>query len=88
MAKENNFINLVFVVAGEDVVLDKLNIHEPLDAARSKALAQSGNTSRPHKDWEIRTESGVLLNPSDKLENLGLRPGAKLFLSLAVGAGG
>ncbi len=89
MAKENNFIDIVFVVAGEDVVLDKLNIHEPLNAARSKALAQSGNdTSRPHKDWEIRTESGVLLNPTDKLESLGLKPGTKLFLSLAVGAGG
>ncbi len=47
MAKENNFIDLVFVVNGEDVDMPKLNIHESLHAARNKALADSGNTGRP-----------------------------------------
>jgi hypothetical protein len=88
MAKENNFIDLVFVVNGEDVDMPKLNIHEPLHAARNKALADSGNTGRPPAEWEIRTEAGVLLNPDAKLESLGLKPGTRLFLTLAVGAGG
>jgi hypothetical protein len=88
MSKEDNFIPLIFVVNGEEVELNRLNVHEPLDAARSKALAQSGNTGRPHKEWEIRTESGMVLDPTMKLENLGLQPGTRLYLSLAVGAGG
>jgi Protein of Unknown function (DUF2604) len=91
MNKENIFINLLFVVAGEDIAMNHLNIHETLDAVRNQALAQSGNTSRPPKDWEIRTEQGVLLPPSSTLESLGFVPGTKppkLFLSLAVGAGG
>lgn len=88
MAKENNFIDLVFVVNGEDVDLDKLNVHEPLHAARNKALAESHNTGRSPDEWEIRTEAGVLLDPNSKIESLGLKPGTKLFLSLGVGAGG
>jgi hypothetical protein len=88
MAKENNFIDLVFVVNGEDVDIPKFNINEPLHAARNKALADSGNTGRPPDEWEVRTEAGVLLDPKSKLDSLGLKPGTRLFLTLAVGAGG
>ncbi|MFL5348695.1 MAG: DUF2604 domain-containing protein [Hyalangium sp.] len=91
MTQENIFINLVLVVAGEDVVLHHVNTHETLDAVRNKALQESGNASRPSKDWEIRSEQGVLIPPTATLESLGFMPGTqppKLFLSLAVGAGG
>jgi hypothetical protein len=87
MAKETNFIELIFVVNGEDVPL-RLNVKEPLEAARNKALADSGNTGRPPDEWEVRTEAGLLLEPKTKLESLSLQAGTRLFLSLAVGGGG
>ncbi|MDY7229893.1 DUF2604 domain-containing protein [Hyalangium rubrum] len=87
MSKEGKFIELIFVVNGEDTPV-KFNIKEPLHAARNKALAESGNTGRPPHEWEVRTEAGVLLEASAKLESLGLQSGTRLFLSLGVGGGG
>jgi hypothetical protein len=87
MAKESTFIDLIFVVNGEDTPV-RFNVKEPLHAARNKALADSGNTGRPPNEWEVRNEAGVLLEANAKLESLGLQSGTRLFLSLGVGGGG
>jgi hypothetical protein len=86
--KADNKTTLIFVVNGLEVVLDQLNVSNPLHAAREKALAQSKNTARPPADWQIKDENGNTLDPTRRIESYGFPPGTKLFLSLGVGAGG
>lgn len=82
-----NEITLIFIVNGVDVPV-KTNIHEPLKAARNKALADSNNTGRPMDEWEIHNAAGQPLDPDNKIAELGLTDGTRLFLNLKVGAGG
>lgn len=88
MPKSDNKTSLIFVVNGFEIVLDHLNVNEPLHAAMTKALAESKNTGRPPADWQIKDERGNPLDPDRRLESYAFRPGTKLFLSLGVGAGG
>ncbi len=83
----HNKITLIFIVNGVDVPVEG-NIHEPLKAARNKALADSNNTGRPMDEWEIHNDAGKALDPDKKIADLGLVDGARLFLNLKVAAGG
>jgi len=87
MTNNPNNLALVFIINGEDVWV-KTNPHAPLHAARAKALAESNNTGRPPEEWEIRSESGALLDPGATPEDLHLKENTRLFLTLKVGAGG
>lgn len=90
MAKpENNahFVTLIFVINGEDVEI-KVNVNEPLSAARDQALAKSHNTGRPPSEWEVRDANGVVLPVEQKVKTFNFPNGTKLFLTLRVGAGG
>lgn len=87
MAPKEEKLALVFVINGEDFVVE-VNSHEPLKAAVAKALAKSNNTGRPPEEWEVRDAGGVLLERDRSIRDLGLANGARLFLSLRVGAGG
>lgn len=84
---KKNKIKIVFVVNGVDAPVEA-NVHEPLKAARNKALEDSKNTGRPVDEWQVHTEDGVLLEADKKIEELGLKDGVRLLLSLTVGAGG
>lgn len=88
MSKPDNSTALIFVVNGIEVVLDHLNLNEPLHAARNQALAKSSNTGRPPADWAIKDERGNTLDPDRRIDSYSFRPGTRLFLSLGVGAGG
>ncbi len=88
MPKADNATTLIFIVNGSEVVLDHLNVNEPLHAARNQALAKSKNTGRPPADWQIKDERGNALDPDRPIESFAFPPGTKLFLSLGVGAGG
>lgn len=79
---------LMFIVNGEDVPVE-VNPNQPLHVARSKALAQSHNTGRPHDEWEVRDITGSLIvDLSRPIESYGFGPDTRLFLTLRVGAGG
>ena len=80
-------IKLVFIINGQDYPIEA-NVHAPLIEAVQRALAESNNTGRPPDEWEVRNASGVLLETNRTLKDLGLDDGARLFLSLRVGAGG
>ena len=80
-------ITLVFIINGENTPVET-NLNAPLGAAVERALSQSGNTGRPLNEWEVRDSSGVLLETGRTVKELGLKDGARLFLSLRVGAGG
>lgn len=85
--KPGQKVTIIFIVNGQDVEIDA-NVHTPLSAARDQALSKSNNTGRPPEEWEVRTEAGVLLDASLKIESFGFTSGVRLFLTLKVGAGG
>jgi hypothetical protein len=85
--KEGHRIRLVFIINGVDYPVE-VNAEAPLAGAVERALDESHNTGRPPDEWEVRNSAGVLLEKGRTIEDLGLKNGARLFLSLRVGAGG
>jgi hypothetical protein len=78
---------LVFIINGEDYPT-RVDPRLPLSLAVQRVLTDSGNTARPAEEWEVRDASGVLLETNRTPHDLRLHNGARLFVSLKVGAGG
>jgi hypothetical protein len=87
MARDNK-IALIFVINGEDQAVEDVNVNQPLAAARNHALAESKNTGRPPEEWEVRDAQGTVLPTDVKVADFNFEVGARLYLSLRVGAGG
>jgi hypothetical protein len=87
MAGHENEIELIFVINGANFKLE-VNPNETLGSAVARALAESGNTGRPPSEWQVRDANGVLLETQRQIKDFNFRSGTRLFLSLAVGAGG
>jgi hypothetical protein len=88
LAHTDNKITLVFIINGENFRVET-NVNAQMVSAVEKALQDSGNTGRRNPDeWELRDSSGALLEIHRKVQDLGLKDGARLFLSLRVAAGG
>lgn len=87
MAHGDQKIQLIFIINGANFPLE-VNLNETLESAVARALAESGNTGRPPSEWQVRDANGVLLETQRKLKDFGFTNGTRLFLSLAVGAGG
>jgi uncharacterized protein DUF2604 len=83
----DNKIQLVFVINGANFPLE-VNKNESLEAAVARALGESGNSGRPPSEWQVRDSNGVLLETHRHIKDFGFTNGTRLFLSLAVGAGG
>ena len=80
-------IQLTFIINGANFSLET-NVNAPLKEAVARALAESGNTGRPASEWQVRDTNGVLLEIDRKIEDFHFANGTRLFLTLAVGAGG
>lgn len=79
---------LIFIINGEDFKIET-HVDDLLKLAVEKALVESGNTGRRNSsEWEVRDSAGVLLEMAREIKGLSLEDGARLFLSLKVGAGG
>ena len=88
MSELRHDIRLIFIINGEDFPVET-KVHDPLIVSVERALVLSGNTGRRDpREWEVRDSSGVLLEVDRTVKELGLKDGARLFLSLKVGAGG
>lgn len=87
MTKNGHKMRLVFIINGVDLSID-VNVDAPLIEAVQRVLEESNNTGRPPEEWEVRDVGGVLLEINRTPKELGLQEGARLFLSLRVGAGG
>lgn len=87
VAEKDHKVTLVFIINGQDYSIEA-NVHAPLMEAIQRSLAVSDNTGRAPEEWEVRDVSGVLLENNRTPKDLGLDEGARLFLSLRVGAGG
>lgn len=81
-------ISLIFIINGENfpITVERDTV---LRNAVDRVLTESGNTGRREiSEWEVRDSAGVLLDMTRTIKELGLTDGARLFLSLKVGAGG
>jgi hypothetical protein len=87
VSKADHRIAIIFIINGVDYRV-AVNTEVPLAVAVEKALDESRNTGRPPDQWEVRNSSGVLLENDRSIEDLGLKDGTRLFLTLRVGAGG
>ena len=85
--QSDNKVTIAFVINGVTVSIET-NTHPPLREAITRALSESGNTGRPSAEWQVRDANGVLLDPDRRISDFGFSSGTRLFLSLAVGAGG
>ena len=87
MPQGSQQIQLIFIINGANFSLDT-NVNAPLKEAVARALAESGNTGRPPSEWQVRDTNGVLLEIDRKIADFNFANGTRLFLNLAVGAGG
>ena len=78
---------LTFIVNGEDVLISS-NSESSLASARDAALIETRNTGRPLDQWEVRKESGELLDTTRLIHSFGFEERARVFVTLRVGAGG
>jgi hypothetical protein len=81
------FLDLIVVVSGSPHPV-RVNVHQTLEHVVAEALRESGNVGQPAADWELRTEDGMLLDQSMRVDAAGLHEGQTLFLSPHAGAGG
>lgn len=82
-----NEIEFTVVVNGQPVQLTA-NLNAPLHTLIPQALEKSGNQGQPPENWELRDANGRPLDGQKKIGELGLAPGATLFLNLKAGVGG
>ena len=82
-------IKIQWVVNGQTVDL-KHSLKQKLGPASKEALKAANVADRyvQDSDWHIRDANGVLLEEARKIEDFNFKPGARLFVSPAVGVGG
>lgn len=85
--KEDKKISLTIIVSTTPTEIEA-NPKQKLQVVAQKALEETGNTSRPLKDWTLKTRDGVELDMSNTVESYGLKDGDQLYLTLAAGVGG
>lgn len=81
-----NKITLEIIVNGAPTSVE-VNQNAPLHSAIGRALQQTGNQGEADR-WEFRDANGNLIDSSQKVEDLELEPGARLFLNLRAGVAG
>jgi Protein of Unknown function (DUF2604) len=85
MAHGEKKVELVFIINGANFAVE-INVDAPLKEAVARALAESGNTSRPPSEWQVRDSAGVLLEIDRKIKDFGFTNGTRLFQA-TVGSG-
>jgi hypothetical protein len=76
-----------FIVNGETTPIS-VDRHAPLFHGMRAALDASNNTARPLEDWELRDDSGRLLDRVTSAAENQVAEGAHVFITLRLGAGG
>jgi len=79
-------IDITFVIQGKEFTIE-VNINQSIKAGVHKALEQASQ-SGSHKEWELRTESGELINLDSSWKDQNITSPTKLFLSKGAGRGG
>ena len=84
---QHNFVTLIFLINGNEYPIDKINVNQPLKVGVERALADSGNASRPLADWVVRYNDRDL-DVNGKVEDFHFPAGAQIYLTLRTGQGG
>ncbi len=87
MPESKREIDVVVVVSGQPERL-AIGSHQKLQHLVHEALRRSGNQGQPPSDWDLRTESGQLLDQELTAAEADIQGGMTLFLSPKAGAGG
>lgn len=66
----------------------KVTFDQQIEEVVKAALEQSGNKGQPPEQWELRDETGQVLDINKTVGVLDIKAGAKLFLNLKAGVGG
>lgn len=80
-------IELDFIVNGECVHVTTES-HSVLSETVAEALEKSGNVGQSLANWELRDESGTVVDMQSKIEQADIQAGTKCFLNLKAGVGG
>lgn len=86
-AKPERKLTITVVVNGVPADIEQ-NTRSPLSAVVARALEVTNNVGQSAENWELRTDAGVLLDVSEKIETFNFPVGVTLFLSLRAGVGG
>ena len=82
-----NTIDIVVIVNGEPVP-EKAHPDDQVGEVVSRVLNASGNSGQPLNNWELRDESGHVIDLGRKFRDLDIKASAKLFVNLKAGVGG
>lgn len=80
-------IQLVVVVNGVETLVEAAP-NAPLRTVAQHALNASGNQGRPLSDWELKDETGQLLDLERAVNSFNFAASAVLYLTLSVGVNG
>jgi hypothetical protein len=83
----DNQIHLTVIVSGTSISVT-VNPHQKVEQLVREALRESGNQGQSPESWELRRESGEVLDQNARLGDVGLSDGDILTLQPRVGAGG
>jgi len=85
--KPDKKFDLTVVVSGQAVQVT-INHKKLVQDLVEKALKESGNHGQAPDQWELRSESGELIDQSIQVDQAGIHDGITLFLNPKTGAGG
>ncbi len=85
--KNPNQISIRYIVNGEETLVDKVNVNQPLKVSAEQALKQTGNHSRDLSEFQAKYNNNDV-NLNAKVEDLKIPSGATIYLSLKIGQGG
>jgi len=77
---------IIFVIQGKEFPIE-VNINQNIKAGVHKALKQAGQPGSL-EGWELRTESGELIDMNSSYKDKNITGPTKLFLSKGAGRGG
>lgn len=83
----DNQIELTVIVSGTSVSVS-VNPNQKVEQLIREALRKSGNQGQAPEKWELRLESGEVLDQKTQVGDSGLADGDTLTLQPRVGAGG
>ena len=78
---------LTIVVASTPTEVTR-NENAPLGSVIEKALEQTKNVGQPPENWELKDQSGTVLDLNRKIKDYNFPDDVVLFLSLKAGIGG
>lgn len=80
-------VDLLIIVTGDEVEV-KAKLDDELSEVVETALKKTEHKGRPVTDWDLRTESGEVLDLNRTVRSYSLQDGAILSLTLKAGVAG